>query len=159
MAMRARDLRRLIKNNSKRVSAQQMLDAVRGRQRERGGKMQCIAMDAGQKAYRIVSWEVWDKLIEKSKINTKRYRRNIRDCDDFAFSFRGEIPLLWEVNGVGFVLDTSGAHAYNVLIGYDSESDHISARFFEPQSDRFVEINSTEQGYEGYSAQRGYIFI
>ena len=156
--MRARDLRTMIRRDSKIVYAQEILDCVRGLQRERGGKMQVTTLDT---KYRVPSWRCWKNIIDKSFADTKEYSTDMRDCDDYAFFLRGETALRWQVNSIGFVLDVSGKHAYNVIVGIDHDDDYgrLQAKFFEPQADRFVQINSTEQGYEAYSAQRGYVWF
>jgi hypothetical protein len=78
------------------------------------------------------------------------YRPERYDCEDFA-KFGWVLPALFlGVNSVGFVVDYSGGHAYNVVV--DSDGDAI---FFEPQSGDVVRIGSEDK----YSLERGEVLF
>jgi hypothetical protein len=78
------------------------------------------------------------------------YRPERYDCEDFA-KFGWVLPALFlGVNSVGFVIDYSGGHAYNVIV--DSQGDAI---FFESQTGDVVRIGSEDK----YSLERGEVLF
>ena len=91
--------------------------------------------------YLALSESDWAKLALETRTAQHDWKPETRDCDDFAFAFRGLAPLNYAINGVGMVIDISGKHAYNVVVVY-VENDDGTAEFdikvIEPQDDMFV---------------------
>lgn len=70
------------------------------------------------------------------------YQPEIFDCEDYGGLFWSLTQLVNGVNSVGYVMDWSAGHSYNVLV--DSWGN---VRFLEPQSDKAVEIKD-ESSYQ-----------
>ena len=85
----------------------------------------------------------WEKIMSESDTHSYKYIPEFRDCDDFAFLFKGELVQA-AMNGCGLVFNTGGKHAYNV--GLISGKDAPSFRFIEPQEDNWI-ITDSEPYY------------
>ena len=106
---------------------------------------------------------VWDEehflqAIAFDTTDKEEYVSERFDCDDFAMLFKANMSKLG-ANGVGWVLDFSGGHAYNAVALWDSENSTpdnpiVTCRGWEPQSDKFVNIGSGM-----YKAENGTIFF
>jgi len=86
--------------------------------------------------YLAVPEETWRKVLQYSGVDSVPYREESRDCDDFAFALRGELPLKLGLNGVGIILDSSGKHAYSALLVWGENG--LEVDFVEPQTDRII---------------------
>lgn len=87
--------------------------------------------------YYLCSQDDMAKIIGWDWTDAKRYVAERFDCDDFAWHFKARVGYCFLLNQVGWVSDFTSRHAYNVIPFPDGE-----AWFFEPQSDRRVEIGS-----------------
>ena len=105
--------------------------------------------------FKTTDLATWKLILERSRIDEYRYRSNIKDCDNFAAALFGTIPLEYGVNGIGFVLDYSGRHAYNALLYFDDDPKDLEIALVEPQSDEFVATGDRLSSHEAYKAQRG----
>ena len=92
----------------------------------------------------------WLKIISKISIHSWKYKAEVSDCDDFAHAFKGLAGLSSGANGVGFVMDRSSSHAYNLILVKNSRG--LSVRLVEPQTGKFV-----KKGTRNYKAQSGYL--
>ena len=88
-------------------------------------------------------WITWDWT------NKKKYISEQYDCDNFAFSFKARCDRKIGINTVGFIIDYSGGHAYNLVCFTDAP-----AELYEPQSDSWPRAG---RGY--YKFQHGQILI
>ena len=88
--------------------------------------------------YYAVPMFIWSMVLQYSGIDKARYVRQVRDCDDFAFAFRGEVPIKLGLNGVGVALDFGMKHAYNVLLVHDPISQDVDVAAMEPQTDKIM---------------------
>ena len=89
--------------------------------------------------YYGVPTSTWQQIMEQSDTSSYKYIPEFRDCDDFAFLFKGELTRV-ALNGCGLVINYGGKHAYNVGIVADSETP--SFRFIEPQNDQWIITDS-----------------
>ena len=106
--------------------------------------------------YKVVSLEIWKKILKLSSVNEFKYVGQVRDCDDFAFTLRGEVPLNYTVNSISLVMDFSGGHAYNAIITYsEGNPNRLYLALIEPQNDRFVEVGEGTSSTEIYKLERG----
>ena len=96
----------------------------------------------------FMEWVEWD-WVDKKQYVAEKY-----DCENFAFSFKARTDRRFGINTVGFVLDYSGGHAYNVVLFTDSPP-----LLYEPQSDAWVQIGEGTSATEIYKMQAGYIII
>ena len=93
---------------------------------------------------------LWRQVLQYTGVETGQYREDRYDCDDFAMAFKGVVARKLAVNGVGFIVDASGQHAYNALLTVEQDGA-AGIAFLEPQSDRLV-VNYTGQ----YALQAGF---
>ena len=125
-----RNLVRDIKRNSHVVHS----NVVRaGWEDSIGSDLQLILLD---RKYWALPEEVWKDVLQYSGVDSHAYVDERFDCDDFAWSFKGNVAWKLRVNGVGTVVDFSGSHAYNVIIVVEEED--IVFKFLEPQNDKWV---------------------
>ena len=103
--------------------------------------------------FRIPNLALFEEMARKDKTNKRKYRASVADCDNFAAAFSANCGLRWGVNGIGFVCDVSGGHAYNVVF-LDDPRQGIVVRLFEPQTDRFATAGSPN-----YKAQAGWVMM
>ena len=119
--------------SARRVTGQ----AVRMALAEAAPRAQVIQIDS---KYWVLNEADWDEVLAahppRNKYTPERY-----DCDDFAIHFKGWVSYTYKINTVGWVLDFSGEHSYDVVI-VGEEDGSLKARFVEPQSDRMVKLGS-----------------
>ena len=113
--------------------------------------MQAIFIDS---AYTIIPLNLWQEIINETKINENPYQENIRDCDDYAWRFKGTASWKYGINGCGFVMSILGRHAF-IAILVDNEDGTAAVRFVEPQSDKLVEHQPQTQ----YSLEQGNVIF
>lgn len=77
------------------------------------------------------------------------YRPARFDCENYAGFYWSLVPLVFGVNTVGLVNDTSAGHAYNLIV--DSEG---GVHVFEPQDATLLELGETHNGIT-YSLEHG----
>jgi len=69
----------------------------------------------------IVAWD-W--------VDTYEYRKERFDCENFAFLFKAQVDLFFQLNQVGLVIDYNSGHAYNLVLYPNGK-----VQVLEPQSD------------------------
>ena len=119
-----------IRRTMRSFDSEEVMEAVG---RSNLGSMNAACLD---ETYLGVSIDAWEKILAFNGVDSKLYRSERYDCDNFAISLAGTIPMRWDINGCGIVLDWSGGHAYSALIVAGSEGCEIAV--VEPQTDRFV---------------------
>ena len=102
--------------------------------------------------YNIVSYDTWATINQLMFQNKFQYVSNFRDCDAYAESFAGDVQVLFAINSVGYVIDYSGSHSYNVVVTYKSDPNGLYLQLIEPQTCQFVDpgpiqTNNPGQGY------------
>jgi len=100
--------------------------------------------------YWVCSKETFMKLVKWVWVSKMKYVGDRYDCDNFAFTFKALVGLIWGLNNVGVVIDTTGGHAYNIIIFDDG-----SWELFEPQSGRFVKPGE----HKMYTFKRGQVIL
>ena len=90
--------------------------------------------------YHALPRELWRELCQATHTDDLKYVRSFFDCNSFADSLTGLIKAKWAVNGIGFVADTSGKHAFNAVLVADSAGLEIA--FVEPQRDDWIKPQS-----------------
>ena len=84
------------------------------------------------------------EVIKKDHSEKKKYYADKFDCDSFSFMFITHLASKYGVNGVGIVLDFSGAHAYNFVV-YPRKKDNL--RLFEPQNDSLFKVKKRKKKF------------
>jgi len=95
--------------------------------------------------YKLVSLDTWKKIIRSDTLNlTKKWHRDVFDCDDFAIVFKAHVSEFYEINSVGVALGRIydvktnkyvGCHAYNLIV---AKNGSIELYVYEPQTDELV---------------------
>lgn len=98
--------------------------------------------------YQYVDLDTMKSIIKYDWTDEKKYVSEVFDCDDFAFTFKAHLHERFHLNNVGMArsikitdADTGedkGYHRANVFFAEDN--GELKLYFFEPQTDRFVEI-------------------
>ena len=118
--------------------------------------IQHIALDT---RYWALPADEWDKLIAAKGEDKRAYTPERYDCDDFGFSFKGEMCDLYAINGIGLVLDWSGRHCYNCLLVVGTDVNHpLELHFLEPQQDKWIRVERKD-GPACYSLTEGMIIL
>ena len=94
---------------------------------------QLIAVDS---KYTIPTQEGLNKLLAEVQTNHFHYTAETFDCDDFALAFKSLSNIFFGINGIGWVLNFSGQHSYNVVFTHDQ--GELSLSVVEPQQDATV---------------------
>lgn len=111
--------------------------------------------------YRVVDLETWKKIIQSDTLNlTKKWHKDVFDCDDFAIVFKAHVAEFYEINSVGVAigrvydantLEFIGYHAYNVIIVRD---DDCNVYLYEPQTDGLAKADKrTKLGNRIYETE------
>lgn len=96
----------------------------------------------------------WARIFEQINTKALQYTPELHDCDDFGALARGLVPALALVNGIGWALDYSAQHSYNVVLVLDDADGSVSVQAMEPQTDLIV------QGGTGhYTASSGMVIF
>jgi len=101
----------------------------------------------------VIKFLQWDLTNEPPYLGDNDKGSKIRDCDKYARRLWDRYSWLTPWNNLGFVLDLSGAHAYNCVLCEDGRVYMI-----EPQSDKLWEFNS-DKAKGIYDAESGYLLI
>ena len=110
--------------------------------------------------YRTYPRAIFEEVIRDDKTNRSMAWPERNDCDNYAWRFKGAMDFWYNVDAVGFVLDKSAWHAYNIIVFGDG-----SAALFEPQQDRFVALDepitvaTPAIGTGRYSLTKGVVLI
>lgn len=93
---------------------------------------------------KLIYTEDMERLKVLNYSRYRRWRRDVHDCDDFAFEFKGIINSLYGNVAIGlvFVHTDSGNHALNCFI-----DEFGRFNYFEPQTN---EIFKRRGGYRPY---------
>ena len=94
------------------------------------------------KKYTLLSREDMEKILNINFLQNLQYRKEVFDCDDFAFNFMWFIRNLFGniAVGVAFIEYKNGArHALNFMM---TESNNIL--FIEPQTSKFKRIRNSK---------------
>ena len=135
------------KTNPLQMNSEEITTALRTLKGYRTGSWQRINLD---NKYWVCDKAEFQKVVDTNTINEKKYIIDQFDCDNFAFNFKAQVALQFNLNNVGMVIDHSGGHAYCVVIFSNGE-----AELFEPQNDRWVSPGESKS----YSFKKGIIII
>jgi len=89
-------------------------------------------------AYRTYPRSIFEEVIANDPTERSMAWPEYNDCDNYAWRFKSAMDFWYNVNAVGFVLDKSSWHAYNIVVFADK-----TAALFEPQQDRFPALNES----------------
>ena len=108
-------------------------------------QLKAIAITLDEK-YKVLTLDQWKQIIQSDTLNeTKRWKKNVFDCDNFALVFSAHCSEFYEVNSCGIAIGTVynaytnekiGEHAYNVLAV--KENDELVLYLYEPQTDELT---------------------
>ena len=79
----------------------------------------------------IIEYIIWND------VDGCKYKPEFKDCEDFAFKFRGDYTWHTECNNCGLTIDWSGRHAYIVFVRQNN-----AMWVYEPQSDSWWDTGS-----------------
>lgn len=106
--------------------------------------------------YHALPQELWEQVVAASHTNDLKYVRSFFDCNSFADALKGVVKARYAVNGVGFVADTSGKHAFNaVIIAPAAGATQPTFAFVEPQRDSIIE----PQSKPCYDLKQGFVIF
>lgn len=109
--------------------------------------------------FRCLPWETWELFLRWSRVDSFKWVEEYRDCDDYAMFLKGQASIHFKVNGIVFMGDYSGGHAYN-LLGTVKDDGTLGFKVLEPQTDGIVNIDDPdEQDLEFYTMKYGFILI
>lgn len=134
------------------ISASDLSDAVKA------SPASALQLHLSDSQYTVVDQTTWAQVMQVFAKVYLPYTPEKRDCDDYAFAFRGNVPMAFELNSVGIVIDYTGQHAYNIVV--TKEDDGLHVKLVEPQSDSFV-LSNSESGADSapYALQYGTIWF
>ena len=114
-----------------------------------------IAQEDGQFA---LPRPVIENMVQQVAIHrTLRYEPERRNCSDFAELLRYAIWMRFGWRGIGYVIDYSGKHCYNVALSYEGDTPEFL--LIEPQSGRFVEPGAEWRPGETYKLERAFLIL
>ena len=90
--------------------------AIEGIKGYRNSDWQRIVLD---NKYWVCTKTEFQRVVDTNTINEKQYVLDQFDCDNFAFAFKAQVAMNYNLNNVGLVIDNSGGHAYNIVIFND----------------------------------------
>ena len=93
------------------------------------------------KVFRAVSRETARDLLFHDITDRNKYISEFNDCDDFSLELKVGLQR-FGYTAVGAVTDTSGKHAYNMLIIKDNEG--LSSILVEPQNDKHIQLDGRQ---------------
>ena len=143
------DLREEVAKTVKKVDADKVRDA------HTKSPLKHLALLALDREYWLLPRETWQLFLDWSRVDKIKYLPDRIDCDDFARMLDGEVRRKLKINGVGLVVDWSGAHAYTVL-GMVDEAGEVSLAGVEPQNDR---VGVVADGGRMYAATSGFVLF
>ena len=121
--------------------------AIEGIKGYRNSDWQRIVLD---NKYWVCTKTEFQRVVNTNTINEKQYVLDQFDCDNFAFAFKAQVAMNYNLNNVGLVIDNSGGHAYNIVVFNDG-----TAELFEPQTDRWITPGESKM----YSFKKGIIIL
>ena len=95
--------------------------------------------------YWVVGEDAAMDAVRSCHTDALKYVADRFDCDKFARTLYADLPLKFQLNSVGFVLDWSGRHSYNLLVvdeKPDADAPVLGVRWVEPQSDAEIKLHS-----------------
>ncbi len=103
--------------------------------------------------YRITSLANIKKILELNKIDKKEYSSEHYDCDNFSFSLKIAFAK-FGITGASVVIDKVASHAYIAVCTIPKGKINLEnlpdVYFIEPQSDKFVSLNTSKGSrYDG----------
>lgn len=102
-----------------------------------GAALQFIPLDAYCMALPHDTWlQVFAAIPTKDDLD--QYVSEAADCDKHSFLFYGLCSAMFYLNGVGVILDFSGAHSYNAVLVQPRAGAQPEIRIVEPQAGAFV---------------------
>ena len=104
--------------------------------------------------YYALSADDWKKALPATKTDAIPYRPEVFDCDDFGALLRGLVPATTGVNGIGWVLDPSSQHSYNLVLVWVADGKPVELHGVEPQADKFV-----TEGAGHYQGKNGWVIL
>lgn len=135
------------KTNPRQMTSEEITTALRTLSGYREGKWQRINLD---NKYWTCTKTEFQRVVDANTIDEKKYVVDQFDCDNFAFNFKAQVALQFNLNNVGMVIDHSGRHAYSVVIFSNG-----TAELFEPQNDKWV----TPGESKAYTFKEGIVII
>ena len=121
-----------IKESRETYSAQEVSSAW-----QKNTELSHLSLMLDDSKYYGLPLKVWQDIMKQSDTRQMKYIPEFRDCDDFAFAFKGEL-VKWAINGVGLVFNIGGKHAFNVAIISNDGGELPTFKFIEPQNDEWI---------------------
>lgn len=107
--------------------------------------------------YKVPDFKSMLSIISKDMVKYTYYQKEVYDCDNFAISFAGTVPMFYDVNNVGIavgeVRDSNGNllyyHAWNIFAALKDDGT-VFLYMYEPQTGKFSSYKSGRVGDKYY---------
>lgn len=118
-----------------------------------------ILLPLDAETFRCLPWETWEMFLQWSRVDKFKWVEEYRDCDDYAGFLKFQASMKFKVNGIVFLGDYSGGHAYNML-GTVKDDGSLGFTLLEPQTDgRLMVGDMNAEQQELYKMEYGFILI
>ena len=136
------EVRRAVKASRTTISAAQLTEMFH---KSPLRHLQLLCLDS---RYVILDTHATGLVIAYNGVDLEKYESESYDCDNFAISLAGAIPIKWDCNNIGIVTDFSARHAYNCVPTTDNGIIVV-----EPQNDTLF------LDYSPYPAKGGFVLF
>ena len=133
------DVRRAIRDTQQTISAQELAGMFAASPLR---NLQLVLLDS---RYIITDTHATGLVIAYNGVDLKDYESESYDCDNFALSLAGSVPVKWDINNIGIVIDSSARHAYNCVPTTDNGLIVV-----EPQNDTLFLDHSPYEAKAGF---------
>ena len=138
----------IIKEEIKKISFIVEGNEIKKAVNEKYPNFQVVALD---RKYAVSNMKNFKDFSKFNKVDQRPYTLDLFDCNTYALIFKSEAIKLFGLNSVGMVVDTGGAHSFNLIVTKENEDSPLEIRLFEPQNDKFVEIGQSRSKKEHYT--------
>lgn len=106
-----------------------------------------IRLNPADSKYSIINWATMKEIISVDWTDTRKYKKQIWDCDDFSHAFKSHVSEIFEINSVGsvwgYIYDKNtkqkrGAHLWNAIISLE-DNGQLHLFWYEAMNDLWVE--------------------
>ena len=136
------DVKRAVKESRRTIDATELVTMFRNSPLK---GLQIVPLDS---RYVIVDTHTAGMMLAYNGVDQERYKSDNFDCDNFAMAVAGALPMRWDVNCCGLVVDFSAKHAYNCIATTDNGMIVV-----EPQNDLLF------LDYSPYEAKGGFVLF
>lgn len=122
-----RQLAGRVENDLRKFNVNEVCKVIR---KSIGKRLQIIPSD---REYYVCSETLVREIIEESGIDKLKYKKERRDCEDFALYLKNDFSRHYLLNSCAIVFAWSGGHAFSAVLVHSN--GRLEIRFIEPQTD------------------------